>query len=300
MTKAPLDIHAEITNRIVAAIEDGITREFRLPWNNSGSGGLPLNIASKRQYQGINILGLWVAALHHGYTRPIWGTYRQWQEKGCQVRKGEKASLVVFYKTLTQEDGEEGGENESRERRFARASWVFNADQVDGMAGESPLPCEPLFVSTEDADRFAYASGATIREGGSMACYCPAEDLIRMPERHRFYGSATMSAAEAYYATLMHELTHWTAAPARCERNLKGRFGSEAYAMEELIAELGAAFLCAELAITPELRPDHASYLANWLAVLKGDKKAIFTAASKAQQAVSYLKGRAGELALTG
>ena len=286
------DLYQTVTDRIVEAIEDS-AGTFRLPWNEAGAAGLPENIASRKPYNGINILALWIAALSRGYTRSVWGTYRQWQEKGAQVRKGEKASLVIFYKTLGEETGERDNAEEAGERRFvARASYVFNADQVEGFDDPSAEPREPQFVNLEDADRFAYDSGATILEGGALACYAPGEDLIRMPDRWRFLGTATMTAAESYYATLMHELAHWTGAPSRLDRDLKHRFGSQAYAMEELVAELTAAFLCAELGITPETRPDHAQYIANWLEVLKSDKRAIFNAASKAQAAANYLKTR--------
>jgi antirestriction protein ArdC len=230
-----------------------------------------------------------VAALERGYSRPIWGTYKQWQAEGCQVRKGEKASLVVFYKTITV-DTETEGEEETAERLIARASCVFNVDQVEGYAPAEAFPAVPQFEPIAAAEALALKVGAEIREGGAKACYSPAEDVVMMPDRVRFQGTATMSAGEAFYATLMHELTHWTAHPDRCARDLKHRFGSEAYAMEELVAELGAAFLCAELGITPEPRPDHAQYITHWLGVLKADKKAIFTAASKAQGAVDYLR----------
>jgi antirestriction protein ArdC len=138
-------------------------------------------------------------------------------------------------------------------------------------------------------DAFVAATGATIRHGGNMACFIPKLDEIRMPERNAFTGSLTSSATEAYYATLLHELTHWTAPANRCGRDLSGRFGSESYAMEELVAELGAAFLCGELGIAVEPRADHAQYLAHWLQVLKADKRAIFTAASKAAEAAAFL-----------
>lgn len=293
-TQTRLDVHQAITDRIIASIEEGRAGTFRMPWNQAGASGLPTNIASGEHYNGINILALWVASLSLGYTRPIWGTYRQWQEKGAQVRKGEKASLVVFYKTLSVETEGEDGDKDSgtAERMFARASYVFNADQVQGFAPIDPLPASPRFEPMDAAERFARSAGAVIQEGGSMACYSPAQDVIRMPDRVRFNGSATMSAGEAYYATLMHELTHWTGAESRLGRDLKNRFGSEAYAMEELVAELGAAFLCADLGVTPEPRDDHAQYIAHWLKVLKTDKKAIFTAASKAQAAVDYLNAR--------
>ncbi len=264
--ESSLDIHQEITSRIIAAIEDG-AGEFCLPWNRGGASGRPRNIASGKHYNGVNVLALWVAALHQGYAQPIWGTYRQWQEKGCQVRRGEKSSLVVFYKTFTVEtDREEASESETSERLIARASYVFNADQVEGYAVlEETLPVTPLFSPIEEAERFLAASGARVTEGGTKACYRPSTDDILMPDRTRFAGSESMSAGEAFYATLMHELTHWTGHASRCARNLKNRFGSESYAMEELVAELGAAFLCADLGVTPELRPDHASYIANWL-----------------------------------
>jgi antirestriction protein ArdC len=141
-------------------------------------------------------------------------------------------------------------------------------------------------------DAFIAATGAVIRHGGGRACYIPATDEIRMPERAAFTGSATSSAEESYYATLLHELTHWTGPVHRCGRDLSGRFGSDAYAMEELIAELGSAFLCGELGIAAVPRSDHAQYLAHWLAVLKADKRAIFTAASKASEAIGFLVNR--------
>lgn len=292
-TPQTLDVHQLITDRIVQSIEEGTAGDFRLPWNKAGASGRPSNIQSGKHYNGINVLALWMAALHHGYSRPVWGTYRQWQEKGAQVRKGEKASLVVFYKTFTVEtEAADAAEAETSERMVARASYVFNADQVESYQDADALPSSPRFEPMEAADRFAANVAADIREGGSMACYSPADDVIRMPDRERFNGSATMDAGEAYYATLMHELTHWTGAEARLSRDLKNRFGSEAYAMEELVAEIGAAFLCADLGITPEQRPDHASYIGHWLKVLKSDKRAIFTAASKAQQAVNYLNVR--------
>jgi antirestriction protein ArdC len=297
MSREPkLDIHQEITSRIVAAIEDG-AGEFRLPWNRGGASGRPRNIASGKCYNGVNVLALWVAALHQGYARPIWGTYRQWQEKGCQVKRGEKSSLVVFYKSFTVEtDREDASESATAERFVARASFVFNADQVEGYAAPAEhLPATPLFSPIEEAERFLAASGARVTEGGTHACYRPSTDDILMPDRTRFLGTDSMSAGEAFYATLMHELTHWTGHPTRCARDLKNRFGSQSYVMEELVAELGAAFLCADLGVTPELRPDHAGYIANWLTVLKSDKKAIFTAASKAQQAVNLLASLAGE-----
>jgi len=173
---------------------------------------------------------------------------------------------------------------------FARASWVFNAAQVEGFeAVKEDLPEEPAFDPIAKAEAFATATKAIIEEGGELACYVPSQDVIRMPDRRRFTGTQTSSPAEAYYSTLCHELVHWSGAKPRLDRDLANRFGGEAYAMEELIAELGAAFLCGDLGLTQEPRIDHASYIKNWLTVLKNDKKAIFTAASKASQASNFL-----------
>lgn len=291
------DVHQEITDRIVAAIEDA--GEFRLPWIRArgGSFARPVNVASKKPYNGVNILSLWVAAQASGFPSNVWGTYRQWQQAGSQVRKGEKASLIVFYKTLeTETTNEETGEAECGERLMARASWVFNAAQVDGFVSPTEnLPDAPAFDPIARAEAFAAATGAVIEEQGDKACYIPALDKIMMPERRRFTGTDTSSPVEAFYSTLCHELTHWVGGKARLDRDLTGRFGSESYAMEELIAELGAAFLCGDLGITAEPRADHACYIKNWLAVLKGDKRAVFTAASKASQAANWLLAREGE-----
>lgn len=285
------DVHQEITNRIIEALESA--GEFQLPWikNNGGSFARPVNIASKRPYNGINVLSLWVSAQAYDYPSNFWGTYRQWQARGCQVRKGEKSSLVVFYKTLqVEQQNEQPGEPENGERMFATASWVFNAAQVEGFdTAEQELPNQPAFDPIATAEAFANATKAVITEDGDKACYIPSQDIIRMPERRRFIGSTTTTPSEAFYSTLCHELVHWSGAKSRLDRDLSGRFGSDSYAVEELVAELGAAFLCGDLGLAPEPRVDHASYIKSWLTVLKNDKKAIFTAASKASQAANWL-----------
>jgi antirestriction protein ArdC len=285
------DIHQEITNRIVDAIETA--GDFKLPWikNTAGCFARPVNIASNNPYNGINVVSLWVSAMAAEFPSNVWGTYRQWQAKGYQVRKGEKSSPVVFYKKFETEDvNEQTGEAETVERMVARASRVFNAAQVEGFEIETPeLPEAPVFDPLTAAEEFAADTGAQIREGGDRACFIPSQDLICMPERRRFTGTDTTSPVEAFYSTLFHELIHWTGADKRLDRDLSDRFGSESYAVEELVAELGAAFLCSDLQITATPREDHASYIKSWLAVLKNDKKAILTAAAKAQQATDYL-----------
>lgn len=298
---AKFDIHQEITNHIVSAIETA--GEFTLPWIRSGGGchARPVNILTKKPYNGVNIVSLWVSALSRDFGSNLWGTYRQWQERGCQVRKGEKSSLVVFYKTVTADDPDaDAGDDHKHhrsERLIARASHVFNASQVDGFGIEdAAVPDAPVFDPIEVAEQFVSATGARVREQGDQAFYSPATDIVTMPERRRFVGSPTSTPVQSWYSTLCHELVHWSGVKSRLDRDLSGRFASEAYAMEELVAELGAAFLCSDLGIAQEPRVDHACYLANWLAVLKSDKKAIFTAASKASEAALYLMGFSGSL----
>ncbi|AMA60135.1 hypothetical protein BCCGELA001_30490 [Bradyrhizobium sp. CCGE-LA001] len=196
---------------------------------------------------------------------------------------------MVFYKQVEVASDDEA-ETDGKTRAYARATPVFNADQVDGLPQDVPAaPVEQL----GDVESFIARTRANIIHGGNRACFVPKLDEIHMPPRELFTGSATSTATEAYYSTLLHELTHWTGPAHRCNRDLSGRFGTEAYAMEELVAELGAAFLCAELGIAVEPRADHAQYLAHWLKVLKADKRAIFTAASKAGEAAAFLQGRA-------
>lgn len=291
-TKTRRDIHQEVTNAIIAAIEAG-PGSFELPWHRSSAGlGRPRNAATRRAYNGVNILTLWISAQSRGFTSGSWGTYKQWQSLGAQVRRGEKASTVVFYKSFDVRTENEDGEPVTETRLFARSSRVFNADQVDGFS--DPTVTAPLTDDTETlaaVDDFIAATGAEIRHGGACACYAPSGDYIRIPPRAAFTGTATSTATESYYATVLHEIVHWAGHPARCNRDLSGRFGNAAYAMEELVADLGAAFLCADLHIAPSPRADHAAYLASWLKVLRNDKKAIFTAASKASQAADYLAG---------
>jgi antirestriction protein ArdC len=286
MKSERFDIHQHITDQIIAAIESG-AGEFRLPWHRSAGNIMrPVNIASKNAYRGVNILTLWATADEKGYSSGTWGTFKQWSEAGAQVRKGEKAAYIVFYKEISV--GSDQGD-EAETRLFARATPVFAAEQVDGFAApviETPATVIPPI---EQAEAFVAKTGASITHGGSRAFYRPSTDSIQLPPREAFIGSPTSTAAEAYYSTLLHELTHYTSHESRCNRQLGKRFGDDAYAMEELVAELGAAFLCADLGISDTPRPDHAQYLDHWLTVMKADKKAIFTAASKASEAVTFL-----------
>lgn len=288
MKEQRLDIHQHITDQIVAAIEAG-AGEFRLPWHRSAGNIMrPVNIASKKAYRGVNILTLWATADAKGFESGTWGTYKQWAEAGAQVKKGEKAAHIVFYKEFTV--GGDEGSDDAETRLLARATAVFAAEQVEGYAAPAlPEPPATVLTPIEHAEAFVAATGATIQHGGTRAFYRPSTDSIQLPPPEAFVGTTTSSPAEAYYSTKLHELTHWTGIEARCNRQLGRRFGDDAYAMEELVAELGAAFLCADLGISDAPRADHAQYLDNWLRVLKADKKAIFTAASKASEAAAFL-----------
>lgn len=283
------DVHAEITNKLVAAIEAN-PGEPILPWRKSGKPlWLPGNALTGKRYNGINIISLWVAAETAGYSAPLWATYRQWQQLDAQVRKGEKVALVVFYKQYDAEPDPNDPRDDGK-RRVARASWVFNAAQVDGyMPPPLPEPRGPI-QRILDADHFFAAIGARIVHGGEEAYYRTSTDTIHMPDENLFTGTSTMTRSEGYFAVLGHEHIHWTGHSSRLDRKLAQRFGKAERAAEELVAEIGAAFLCAELGITQDVRPDHAQYLAHWLPLLKDDPKAVF-AAARASEAVNYLKG---------
>ena len=283
------DIHAEITGKLIAAIEADPGKPC-MPWRRTGKPlFMPSNALTGNAYNGINIVSLWVAAECLGYTTPIWATYRQWSELDCQVRKGEKASLVVFYKEYESEPNPDNADDDGK-RRVARASYVFNASQVDGYTmPDAPKPLGPV-DRLEAVDRFIAATGARIEHGGDRAFYRPSTDHIQMPDEGLFCGTETMTRTEGYYATVTHELTHWSGAKHRLARDFGKRFGDHAYAAEELVAEIASAFLCSELGITQDTRADHAQYLAQWLKLMKGDSRAVFTAAAKASEAVAYLK----------
>ncbi len=284
------DVHQTITDTIVAAIERG-AGEFHLPWHRSARNIMrPINVASQKPYRGVNILSLWATADARGYSSGTWGTFRQWRQIGAQVRKGEKAAFVVFYKELQYTAGADDGSAEKETRLCARATPVFASEQVDGYSPPEIEEPKTPFQSIQEAEAFVVATSATIVHGGDRAFYRPSTDSIHLPPRSNFRGSPTSSPEESYYATVLHELTHWTSNATRCDRQLGKRFGDQAYAMEELVAELAAAFLCADLGIAAHPREDHAQYLGHWLAVLKADKKAIFTAASRASEAVAFLE----------
>jgi antirestriction protein ArdC len=230
---------------------------------------------------------LWGEAAAHGYACPTWLTYRQAAAHGGQVRKGEHGSLVVYADRIRKTDTADNGEAIEREIRFLRGYTVFNAEQIDGLSERfyaAPSPPRPAFERIAGAEHFARNTAIDIRHGGDRACYAIEADRVQLPPFESF------TDAEAYYATLLHEVVHATRHPSRLSREFgRPRWGDAGYAAEELVAELGAAFLCADLAITPEPRQDHAAYITSWLTVLNNDKRAIFTAAAHAQRAADFL-----------
>jgi antirestriction protein ArdC len=281
--------YERITNRIVATLAQGV-RPWVQPWTAAHAAG-PVSRPLRHNgvpYAGINVLALWSAAMEHGYAAPVWMTFRQAIELGGHVRKGETGSPVVYANSLTVEDADadDEGATERRQVRYLKSYTVFNVEQIDGLPAHytaQALPQPNPETRIAAGERFAMRTGAVIRHGGDRAFYAPHADLVQMPPFEAF------EDAFGYYATLLHELTHWTGHATRLARDLRNRFGDEAYAAEELIAELGAAFLCADLGIALTPREDHASYLAVWLKVLRSDSRAIFTAAASAQRAADYL-----------
>lgn len=288
--KTKFDIRQHITNQIIQAIETA--GDFQMPWHRQ-SGGMPRNVASGKTYSGVNTLNLWIASQQKGFSSSEWGTFKQWKEKGASVIKGQKGTPVVFYKKLmTEEEELEAELSGEKKPRFAlRYSTVFNADQVDGYEPEVAAEIEPVdrVERIERVEAFVEASGARVLHMGQQAFYSRSADEIVLPPPERFVGTDTSSPTDAYYSTLLHELTHWTGHESRCHREFGQRFGDRAYAFEELVAELGSAYLCADLGVAVEPRPDHAAYLKHWLEILKNDKSAIFTAAGQAQKAADFL-----------
>jgi antirestriction protein ArdC len=285
------DVYARVTSQIINAIEQGVST-WRMPWHTSGKFAFsPVNVTSRKPYRGINTVCLWAAAQAKGYERGEWGTYQQWQERGAQVRKGEKATTVVFWKFANNasepDDGEDTPKSGSR-LLFTRGYSVFNAAQVDGYATKTDAET-PKEQRIESAEQFFSRINARVTHQGNRAFYSPDTDAITLPPFAAFFTPTD------YYSTRAHETGHWSSREGRCNRELGKRFGDNAYSVEELVAELTAAFTLAHLGLSSEPRPDHAQYIVAWLRVLKADKRAIFTAASKAQQAADYLIQQAGQ-----
>lgn len=285
------DVYARVTETIVASLEE-VRRPWHKPWSDGPTGALavlPLR-HNGTAYRGVNVLLLWQAAILKGYRAPTWMTFKQAQSLGAHVRKGETGSMIVYANRVTKTEADEHGEETERAIAFMKGYTVFNVEQIEGLPAQylpasTPTPKPSILETLADAERFFAATGARFEHGGKRAYYSPSTDVIRLPHAEAF------DDAESYAATKAHELIHWTGNKARLAREFGKRFGDDAYAFEELVAEMGAAFLCASLGVTPEVQPEHADYLSHWLRVLKADKRAIFTAAAQAQAAADYLYG---------
>jgi antirestriction protein ArdC len=287
------DIYTRITTQIVSHLEQGV-RPWVRPWNAEHATGRitrPLRHNGK-PYSGINVLSLWASAMAQNFAAPIWMTFKQALELDAHIRKGEKGSLVVYADSIKRkETDEKTGDEIDREIPFLKGYTVFNVEQIEGLPevyyAKAARTLDPV-TRIERAEKFFAALKATIRHGGNRAFYSIAADVIEMPPFESFQDS------NSYYATLAHECTHWTGSKTRLDRDFGGhRFGSEGYAVEELVAELGAAFLCADLELALEPREDHASYIATWLKVLAADNRAVFTAAAHAQRAAEFINRNA-------
>jgi antirestriction protein ArdC len=275
------DLYAEVSARIVAELEAGATPWIK-PWSATPGANTPCNAVTNRPYSGCNVILLWMARAA-GYRTPRFLTFKQATGLGGHVRKGD------FVKQLQVRD--EGADDSSGARLvpMMREYTVFNVDQCENLP-DSVRTGKPMRVRNPDtrdelADAFFQSTGADIREGHGEACYIPSRDFISIPAFAGFKG------ADHFYNVAFHELTHWTGHKSRLDRDLRNRFGSRNYAAEELIAELGAAFLCAEFGFDGDVR--NAGYIANWIELLKADKRAFFTACSQASKAADYLRGLA-------
>jgi antirestriction protein ArdC len=285
------DIYEKITDQIVSELEKG-TRPWLKPWNAEHAAGRitrPLR-GNGVAYRGMNVLMLWSAAMDKGFASPTWMTFKQALELKAHVRKGEQGSLVVYAdKIIRAETDAATGESSETAIPFMKGYTVFNVEQIDDLPERFYAKAEPRSETVQriaGAETFFAATRATVRHGGNMAFYSVTHDHVQMPPIEAFRDS------ESYYATLAHETVHWTRHPSRLERDFgRKRFGDEGYAMEELVAELGSAFLSADLELTPEVRDDHAAYIGSWIKVLKNDKRAIFSASSYAQRAADFLHG---------
>jgi antirestriction protein ArdC len=282
------DLYAEVTARIVAQLETDVTPWIR-PWSKTPGRNVPCNAATGRPYSGCNVILLWMAE-NAGYPTPRYLTFKQALALGGAVRKGEHGTKVYFFKrSESTKPGEDGADDETRSYVVIKEYTVFNVAQCDGLPDRVHVPSviKVRNLGERDAtiDEFLACTGADIREGGGRACYYLDGDYILMPPFAVFRG------ASDFYNTAFHEIAHWTRHRSRLDRDLRGRFDRHAYAAEELVAELTAAFLCAEFSLDGELQ--HASYMDHWIALLKYDTRAFFTVCSKAQAAADYLRGLA-------
>ena len=280
------DLYERVTACILASLSNG-ARPWLKPWTTATAGPLARPIRHNgERFRGVNVVLLWSEAAARGFVSPAWMTYRQAQELGGQVRRAEAGTGIVYAGTYQKAETTEAGEEDERSIPFLKTYSVFNVDQIDGLPDRFKIKPtaqpQPLAVN-EAAEDYFRNTGAVIRHGGDRAYYAPGPDAIQLPQPGAFH------TADGYLSTQAHELVHWTGHQGRLNRLFGQRFGDQAYAFEELVAEIGAAFICADLGVTTQIREDHAAYVGHWLQVMKADKRAVFTAAAQAQRAVDLL-----------
>lgn len=284
------NLYQEVTQRILTQLQNG-TVPWVKPWSATAGNNIPCNAVSNRPYSGVNVLLLW-NVIDAGYATPRFLTFKQALEAGGNVRKGEHGFKVVFVKQLIVRDKNAAANDQDATRTIPmlREYTVFNVAQCENLPdrivnGPTTPKIRNKDERDQEADSFVDATSATILHGHGQAMFIPSKDIVCMPNFSDFH------SADSYYCTMFHELSHWTGHKTRLDRDLKNRFGTQSYAAEELVAELSAAFLCAEFSIDNETQS--AAYIANWIQLLKNDPRAFFTAASAAQKAADFLRGKA-------
>jgi antirestriction protein ArdC len=268
------NIYQEVTDRIINALEQEMV-PWQRPWADGN--GMPHNLSTDRYYRGINVPLLWCSQFDRGFESDRWLTLRQANTLGARVKKGSKGTAIIFWKTRTIRV--EGADEPEATIPVARVYSVFNEDQIDGL----PVRDKPVAEWDPHVEAEKLMDRATVVHGGDRAFYAPNSDIIQLPPVEAFTDQG------AYYSTALHELTHWTGHSSRLDRLKKGSTGGTDYAQEELVAEMGAAFLCAQLGIGGKLQ--HPEYIGHWLKVLKEDNRSVFRASSAAQKAVDYIVG---------
>lgn len=278
-----------ITAQLVQTIESGDVTYWEMPWRRAGN-GFPLNASTERNYTGGNAIALWIMGAARGYTTQYWATFKQWRAMGANVRKGSKSVQILVPMIFEKEDKN----GEEKKQVFFKVATVFNAEQVDGWTiPGADAPAENDGKHIPEIDAVVKRWGAKINWNGARACYNfgIGRDDIEMPPLSAFRDTTHATAVDHFYSTLFHEVTHWTGAEHRLNRVKSGHRKSTEYATEELIAELGSAFLCARFGLPNAGREDHAAYLNGWLQNMKADPEFLWKAAKQAQIAYEYVEG---------
>ncbi|CAN5820274.1 zincin-like metallopeptidase domain-containing protein [soil metagenome] len=282
------DIHQQVTDTILKQLEKGVA-PWHKPWKEKVGFKLPVNKTTGNLYNGVNVILLWASAEERGFQTNEWASFQQWRDKKEIVRKGEKGTMIVYYDTIEKQD--RNNEDKIKKIPFIKSSYVFNRAQLQSYNADKEAAPEklPLIERIDIIDTFVHDTGVDIRPSNCGAYYVPATDKVHMPDISHFLDQPDCKAAEAYYSTLFHELTHWTGHINRLNRGLSTNFGSEPYAKEELVAELGASYLGAEFEIEKAPVENHVNYIGGWLKKLKDDKHFLISAASSASKATGFL-----------